>query len=86
MLLQLIAALQYFIIQGGDDFLPLSFVLYVLSINMLAFLICRASPSEFVIPLSKYAKAVFHTRVSVGMRFRMLFETEESSVRRYYSS
>ncbi|XP_059641374.1 auxin response factor 8-like isoform X1 [Cornus florida] len=43
----------------------------------------RASPSEFVIPLSKYVKAVYHTRVSVGMRFRMLFETEESSVRRY---
>ncbi|KAK1324978.1 Auxin response factor 12 [Acorus calamus] len=43
----------------------------------------RASPSEFVIPLSKYAKAVYHSRVSVGMRFRMLFETEESSVRRY---
>ncbi|TXG48010.1 hypothetical protein EZV62_027304 [Acer yangbiense] len=43
----------------------------------------RASPSEFVIPLTKYVKAVYHTRVSVGMRFRMLFETEESSVRRY---
>ncbi|KAL3621705.1 Auxin response factor 8 [Castilleja foliolosa] len=43
----------------------------------------RASPSEFVIPLSKYAKAVYHTRISVGMRFRMLFETDESSVRRY---
>ncbi|KAG4124532.1 hypothetical protein ERO13_D10G045300v2 [Gossypium hirsutum] len=43
----------------------------------------RASPSEFVITLSKYVKAVYHTRVSVGMRFRMLFETEESSVRRY---
>ncbi|XP_021745226.1 auxin response factor 8-like isoform X2 [Chenopodium quinoa] len=43
----------------------------------------RASPSEFIIPLSKYVKAVYHTRVSVGMRFRMLFETEESSVRRY---
>ncbi|KAF5748002.1 hypothetical protein HS088_TW05G00733 [Tripterygium wilfordii] len=43
----------------------------------------RASPSAFVIPLSTYVKAVFHTRVSVGMRFRMLFETEESSVRRY---
>ncbi|XP_073011621.1 auxin response factor 12-like isoform X2 [Typha latifolia] len=43
----------------------------------------RASPSEFVISLSKYVKAVFHTRISVGMRFRMLFETEESSVRRY---
>ncbi|KAK9074841.1 hypothetical protein SSX86_003160 [Deinandra increscens subsp. villosa] len=43
----------------------------------------RASPSEFVIPLSKYVKAVYHTKLSVGMRFRMLFETEESSVRRY---
>eukprot|EP00268_Persea_americana_P019225 TRINITY_DN1984_c0_g1_i2.p1 TRINITY_DN1984_c0_g1~~TRINITY_DN1984_c0_g1_i2.p1 ORF type:complete len:909 (-),score=193.64 TRINITY_DN1984_c0_g1_i2:502-3228(-) len=43
----------------------------------------RASPSEFVITYSKYVKAVYHTRVSVGMRFRMLFETEESSVRRY---
>ncbi|KAI4300013.1 hypothetical protein L6164_033433 [Bauhinia variegata] len=43
----------------------------------------RASPSEFVIPLAKYVKAVYHARVSVGMRFRMLFETEESSVRRY---
>lgn len=43
----------------------------------------RACPSEFVISLAKYAKAVYHTRVSVGMRFRMLFETEESSVRRY---
>ncbi|KAK4421058.1 Auxin response factor 6 [Sesamum alatum] len=43
----------------------------------------RASPSEFVIPLAKYVRAVYHTRVSIGMRFRMLFETEESSVRRY---
>ncbi|XP_022845021.1 auxin response factor 8-like isoform X2 [Olea europaea var. sylvestris] len=43
----------------------------------------RASPSEFVIPFPNYVKAVYHTRVSVGMRFRMLFETEESCVRRY---
>ncbi|MCO5592234.1 hypothetical protein L7F22_046232 [Adiantum nelumboides] len=43
----------------------------------------RASPSEFVIPFSKFEKAVYQSRVSVGMRFRMLFETEESSVRRY---
>ncbi|KAI4319694.1 hypothetical protein MLD38_033265 [Melastoma candidum] len=43
----------------------------------------RASPCEFVIPLVKYVKAVYHARISVGMRFRMLFETEESSVRRY---
>ncbi|KAF2305489.1 hypothetical protein GH714_005693 [Hevea brasiliensis] len=47
------------------------------------FIFKLASPSEFVIPLAKYVKAVYHTRVSVGMRFRMLFETEESSVRRY---
>ncbi|KAG2712735.1 hypothetical protein I3760_04G139400 [Carya illinoinensis] len=42
----------------------------------------RASPSEFVIPLSKYNKAMY-TQVSIGMRFRMMFETEESSIRRY---
>ncbi|XP_058098991.1 auxin response factor 12-like [Magnolia sinica] len=42
----------------------------------------RASPSKFVTPLAKYAKAVYHTRVLVGMRFQMLFEIEESSVRR----
>lgn len=44
---------------------------------------CRQSPSEFVIPLAKYHKAVYNTQVTVGMRFRMVFETEESSVRRY---
>ncbi|XP_022847985.1 auxin response factor 6-like [Olea europaea var. sylvestris] len=43
----------------------------------------RSSPSEFVISLAKYVKAVYHTQVSVGMRFRMLFETEDSSIRRY---
>ena len=43
----------------------------------------RASPSEFVIPLAKYGNTVYYTRVSIGMRFKMLFETEESSVRGY---
>ncbi|KAF8401124.1 hypothetical protein HHK36_014428 [Tetracentron sinense] len=42
----------------------------------------RASPSEFVIPLAKYNKAMY-TQLSPGMRFRMMFETEESGVRRY---
>ncbi|KAK1264073.1 Auxin response factor 16 [Acorus gramineus] len=42
----------------------------------------RTSPSEFVIPLAKYTKAMY-TQVSLGMRFRMMFETEESGVRRY---
>ena len=42
----------------------------------------RASPAEFLIPLAKYNKAMY-TQVSLGMRFRMMFETEESGVRRY---
>ncbi|CAL1414036.1 unnamed protein product [Linum trigynum] len=43
----------------------------------------RASPSEFVVPLAKYYKAVYGNQVSLGMRFRMMFETEESGTRRY---
>ncbi|EFJ07998.1 hypothetical protein SELMODRAFT_451392 [Selaginella moellendorffii] len=44
----------------------------------------RASPSEFVIPLSKYYNAVYNNmQVSPGMRFRMQFETEESGIRRH---
>ncbi|XP_077215136.1 auxin response factor 19-like [Tasmannia lanceolata] len=43
----------------------------------------RASPSEFVIPLAKHNKAVYSNQISLGMRFRMMFETEESGTRRY---
>ncbi|OWM80904.1 auxin response factor 5 isoform X2 [Punica granatum] len=43
----------------------------------------RACPSEFVVPLAKYRKAIYGTRISVGMRFGMMFETEESGKRRY---
>ncbi|KAI3814771.1 hypothetical protein L1987_14415 [Smallanthus sonchifolius] len=43
----------------------------------------RASSSEFVIPLAKYYKAVCSNQISLGMRFRMMFETEESGTRRY---
>nr|AMO02496.1 auxin response factor [Boehmeria nivea] len=43
----------------------------------------RACPSEFVIPLTKFRKAVYATQLSVGMRFGMMFETEESGKRRY---
>ncbi|PKI76046.1 hypothetical protein CRG98_003596 [Punica granatum] len=42
----------------------------------------RASPAEFVVPLAKYNKALYN-QVSLGMRFRMMFETEESGIRRY---
>ncbi|XP_010929405.1 auxin response factor 19 isoform X1 [Elaeis guineensis] len=43
----------------------------------------RASPSEFVIPFAKYQKAVYSNQISLGMRFRMMFETEDSGTRRY---
>ncbi|KAJ0085525.1 hypothetical protein Patl1_09283 [Pistacia atlantica] len=43
----------------------------------------RACPSEFVIPVAKYRKSVYGTQISVGMRFGMMFETEESGKRRY---
>ncbi|GMI91311.1 indole-3-acetic acid inducible 24, AUXIN RESPONSE FACTOR 5, MONOPTEROS [Hibiscus trionum] len=43
----------------------------------------RGCPSEFVIPLAKYYKSVYGSQVSVGMRFGMMFETEESGKRRY---
>lgn len=43
----------------------------------------RAGPSEFVIPLAKYYKATYSSQISLGMRFRMMFETEESGTRRY---
>lgn len=45
-------------------------------------LICRACPSEFVINFSRYRKSVYGTQLSVGMRFGMMFETEESGKRR----
>ncbi|XP_073289976.1 auxin response factor 5-like [Primulina huaijiensis] len=43
----------------------------------------RACPSEFVIPLAKYRKALYGTQLSIGMRFGMMFETEDSNKRRY---
>ncbi|MFQ6658946.1 hypothetical protein Gotur_028021 [Gossypium turneri] len=43
----------------------------------------RSCPSEFVIPMAKYCKSVYATHVSAGMRFGMMFETEESGKRRY---
>ncbi|GJN39283.1 hypothetical protein PR202_gb28392 [Eleusine coracana subsp. coracana] len=45
--------------------------------------ICRASPTEFVVPFAKYQKALYGNQISLGMRFRMMFETEELGTRRY---
>ncbi|KAL0928227.1 hypothetical protein M5K25_000099 [Dendrobium thyrsiflorum] len=41
----------------------------------------RACPSEFIVPLAKYQKAAY-AQVSIGMRFGMMFATEESTKRR----
>ncbi|KNA10174.1 hypothetical protein SOVF_146820 [Spinacia oleracea] len=43
----------------------------------------RACPTEFVIPAGNFRKAVYGTQVSAGMRFGMMFETDESGKRRY---
>ncbi|GAB4839101.1 ADP-ribosylation factor [Ancistrocladus abbreviatus] len=43
----------------------------------------RACPSEFIIPVAKHRKAVYGTQITAGMRFGMMFETEESGKRRY---
>lgn len=45
---------------------------------------CRTSPSEFVIPYNKFLKAM-DNKLAVGSRFRMKFESEESSERRFYA-
>ncbi|MFS7937386.1 putative transcription factor ARF family [Helianthus anomalus] len=43
----------------------------------------RACPAEFAIRLVKYRKSVYGNQLSVGMRFGMMFETEDSRKRRY---
>jgi len=42
----------------------------------------RTSPSEFIVPYDKYMEAV-NSNLSVGMRFKMRFEGEESPERRF---
>ncbi|XP_022720829.1 LOW QUALITY PROTEIN: auxin response factor 3-like [Durio zibethinus] len=42
----------------------------------------RASSSEFIIPVHKFWKSLNHS-FSVGMRFKMRFETEDAAERRY---
>ncbi|PHT26742.1 hypothetical protein CQW23_33653 [Capsicum baccatum] len=46
--------------------------------------VSKACPLEFVIPLAKYRKPVYSTQLSVGMRFGMMFETEEIGKGRAY--
>lgn len=44
--------------------------------------LCRTSPSEFVIPYHKYLKSQ-EINLTAGCRFKMKFESEESSERKY---
>lgn len=39
--------------------------------------------SQFIVGLNKYLEAVNHNKFSVGMRFKMRFEGEDSPERRY---
>ncbi|EEF39798.1 Auxin response factor, putative [Ricinus communis] len=59
-------------------------VVHAMSMRSL-FNICynpRASSSEFIIPLHKFLKSLDYS-FSVGMRFKMRFETEDAAERRY---
>ncbi|XP_077251364.1 auxin response factor 15-like isoform X2 [Tasmannia lanceolata] len=42
----------------------------------------RASPSEFIIPYRKFCKSFDHS-FSIGVRFKMRFDTEDAAERRY---
>lgn len=42
----------------------------------------RTSPAEFVVPYHKYVKSL-NQPISIGMRFKMRFETEDAAERRY---
>lgn len=64
------------------SYIVISFTEFIICFLNKLFDFNRASPSEFVIPLAKYNKAMYN-QVSLGMRFRMMFETDESGVRRY---
>ena len=47
-----------------------------------SYLVHRTSRSEFVVSVNKYLEAKNH-KMSVGMRFKMRFEGDESPERRY---
>lgn len=48
---------------------------------LIAFL-CRAASSQFVLPFHKFLKSINHS-FSVGMRFRLSFETDDGADRRF---
>ena len=49
---------------------------------MLLFCVPRTSRSDFIVSVNKYLEAKNH-KMSVGMRFKMRFEGDESPERRY---
>ncbi|KAJ0790053.1 putative auxin response factor domain-containing protein [Helianthus annuus] len=57
-----------------------------ISISLCYFFENRTSPSEFVIPLAKYYKAVYNNQISLGMWFQMMFETKEPGTRMHMST
>lgn len=90
MLLILEAPSQFSTNQGYYIFL-LTFLAVILLINnilldlkyyVFSFLNFRTSPSEFVLHVNKYLEGRNHN-FSIGLRFRMRFEGDESPERRY---
>jgi auxin response factor len=49
---------------------------------MLLLFLCRIGSSEFIIPIHKFLKSLDYS-YSVGMRFRMRFESEDAAERRF---
>lgn len=47
--------------------------------------ICRTSPSEFIVPYEQYMESL-KVNYTIGMRFKMRFEGEESPEQRYECS
>ncbi|KAG5561759.1 hypothetical protein RHGRI_004712 [Rhododendron griersonianum] len=58
------------------------FLLFLVWKSQCKTLTSRASSSEFIIPFCKFSKSLAHS-YTVGMRFKMRFEAEDSAERRY---
>lgn len=52
---------------------------------LIFFLACRAGSSEFIVPYPKFSKSIAPP-LSVGMRFKMRYETDDAAERRLVDS
>lgn len=84
-MVSLLHVLQFFTrIQCGEICFVNPFLFFFSADKNVPYLSCRASSSAFIIPLQKFLKSLDHP-FSVGMRFKMRFETEDAAERRFGS-